>query len=108
MELAPLEELRRTRRQLEPANPDAPDRQREKDVRVAERFMIEKVLRSSAEVVSVNGPTSDRNRGAELMLFVALAAQGNEVKALGQRELEQWPGNCRERRRLIETSIEPV
>ena len=87
IELTFLEELRRPRRHLERSNPRSFNGQRKKDVRVAERVVIEEVLRRSVEVVGGDSPTLDRNSRAELILFVTLAAQGNEIDTLGQRKL---------------------
>src|SRR5437660_174666 len=70
--------------------------------------MIEKILHSGAKIIRNDGPALDWNRHPELMLFVALTTQRNEIDTLGQRELKQWPRDRRERRSLIETSVETM
>src|ERR1700730_19153084 len=88
IELPTLEELRRMRRHFEGANSRSFDGQRKEDVRVTQRVVIEEVLRGSMEVAGVDGPSFDRKSCAELVFFVAVAAQGNKIDTLGQRKLE--------------------
>ena len=56
-------------------------------------IMVKEVRRGSMEVAGVDVPTLDRKGRAELIFFVSLAAQRNEISALGQCELEQWSRN---------------
>src|SRR5260370_40277673 len=74
------------------------NRQREEDIRVAQRIVVEKVLHSGAEVVGIYCPSLNRNCDANLMLFITFATQRNELRTLGHRELKHRPGECRDRR----------
>ena len=93
MELTSPQELWRPRRQLERTNARAFNGKWKEDVRVAERVMVKEVRRGSMEVAGVDVPTLDRKPRAELIFFVTLAEQRNEINALGQCELEQWSRN---------------
>src|SRR5260370_26355216 len=98
MKLTTPKQQGRARRHFKSPYAGPLNRQREKDIRVAERIVVEKVLHSGAEVVGIYCPSLNRNCDANLMLFITFAAQRNEIKTLGHSELKQRPEYCRERR----------
>src|ERR1700694_437483 len=108
MKLTAPKQERRPRRHFEGPYTRPRNRQGEEDIRIAQRIVIEKVLRAGAEVVSIYRPPFNRNSNAKLMLFITLAAQRNEIETLGNRESEQRSRNRRERRSLIKPSIESM
>src|ERR1700683_3816849 len=57
----------------------AGDCDRQKNVRIADRIMIEEVPDLVAEVVNVDGPSAHRNCDAELEFLVALPMQRQEA-----------------------------
>jgi hypothetical protein len=73
------------------AHLSARDREWKKDIRVAQGVMVEKIFHAGAEVVRIDSPALDWNRHPELMLFVAIATQRNEINALGQGDCFSGP-----------------
>ena len=96
----------RSKRAFQTANASARNRQRNKNVGVADGVMIEEVLGAGLECIYVNGPAADRSRQSNLELLIALAVQRQESQALSLSELQQRAANRRKRRRLIVAAIE--
>src|SRR2546425_7149502 len=108
MKSAPTKQERRARRNFECSDARPGNSQGKENIRVAQRVVIEKIPYAGAEIIRFDHPSADGNRDSKLMFFVAFAAQRNETKALPDCQFKQRPQNCRERRRLIVTSIESV
>src|SRR5438874_13713734 len=99
-------DLRRAQCRLPSADASAIDSEREKDVRVLERVMIEKILGEGVEVASVDGPAFERDPDADLPLLVAFAAQRKEAYTLVRGKSEQRSAQGFERGRLVVASVE--
>src|SRR5215471_11816460 len=109
MKLSAAGESRGSGRCFPSANSRVSKRKREKNIRVAERVMIEEVARSGAEVAHVEGPPFEGNRESEFTLLVALAMQRHKTLAPGDHAL--IPGECRivdgyQRRGLVIATVE--
>src|SRR5262249_16750946 len=86
-------------------------REREEDVRVPQRIVIEEVPCARTEVRNVEDPASDRYRQSEFALFVALATQRKEAAAFlvvtfARTFRKEFSGDREERRSLVVASIE--
>src|SRR4029077_4728693 len=76
IELRPVSDAWGTQRQLPAIDSRALNIDGEKNVGVVQAVVVEEVLRAIQEVVGVEHPALERNRDAELMLFVLLPVQG--------------------------------
>src|SRR5579864_6259197 len=101
-----LEQLRSAHRNFRSCHPDRRDRQREKQVGIADHIVVEVVVRPGAEVVGIDSAAIDGNCDSHFVLLVALPAQENKTVARRvQDRLLQSVGNSIQRRRLIETAV---
>ena len=71
-----MQQARRANRRFPPIESGAVDGEREKQIGVSNRVVVEVISRPLMIVVYFEGPAAQRNRKAELVLLVALAAQG--------------------------------
>jgi hypothetical protein len=78
-----MRNLRRANCNLPPVQSRSINRQREENVRVADRIVIELIARPLVVVVHLKSPTPYRNRNSELMFLIPLAAKRDESKTLG-------------------------
>src|SRR4029077_3131657 len=103
MEIKFLEQPGRTHCGFISKNADAFNRQRNKKVGVPQRIMVKEVVRTSAEMIKVKHPATERNSQTNVMLLVALAAQ-RQKSLVGRDGREHVTGNSIQRRRLIITA----
>src|SRR5919198_1372474 len=96
-----MEESRGAKSAFPSANARLVDGQRQKNIRVAQNIVVEEIACPGVEAVNVQDPSAKRHGQAELVLFVALAVQGQKGEPLLKREIEQRPGHGVEGRRLI-------
>src|SRR5438132_12140801 len=108
MKSAPTKQERRAGCNFECSNARPGDSQRKENIRVAQRVVIEKIVYPGAKVIRFDYPSACGNRNSKLVFFVAFAAQRGETKTLPDCQFKQWPRNCRQRWRLIVTTIESV
>src|SRR5690242_8343175 len=66
--------------------------------------MVEVVVSAGAEVVNIHGPSTDRDRQANLMLLVAFSAQRQKSRCWINCA-ENISGNRIERRRLVVAAV---
>src|ERR1700735_1547439 len=99
-------EPRRAQRELIAFNQRPRDGDRQKDVRVADRVVVEEVLRLGAKVIHINRPAAYRYGEPHLVLLVALAAQWQKAQGAALCIGQEWPRNRLERRGLIELAPE--
>src|SRR5262249_27100138 len=91
----------RAQGRFESADPRAIDRQRNEDVRVAERVVVEEVLRIGPKRGQVGRPAVEGNGQAHLVLSVTLALERQKPEALLRGELLQRARDGRQWRRLV-------
>ena len=81
------------------------DRERQKNIGVAEHVVVEEVLHAGAEVGDARDPVAEGNGDTILLLDVALALQRKEGHSLAGGVLQQRAGDGIERRRLVIVGI---
>src|SRR5882724_11882162 len=81
-------DLRRAQGRLPTAHAGAIDSQREEDVGIPQRVVIEVVFGKGVEVAAVDGPALEGDTDADFPLLVTFAAQGKKAHAIecGQAE----------------------
>ncbi len=95
------ENQRRAERGFEALDACRLNGERQKDIRIANRVVVEEISHSGVEVGQRRYPVAQGNGDAVFLLNVALALQREEENSLAGRELEQRSGNGVERRRLV-------
>src|ERR1035438_6922501 len=68
--------------------------------------MVEEIVSAGLEGVGVEEPAAPWNFEAQLVFFIAFAAEWNEAGVAGLREGESGAGDAGERRRLVEVAVE--
>src|SRR5690349_12461111 len=106
MQLGAAQQARRAHAGLPAANASALDGQREKNIRIAERVVVEEIARAGSEVREVEAPAFHRDGKAEFVLLVALALERQESEALAGGEFEHRPAYAEQRRRLVVAAVE--
>ena len=81
--------LRRTERRLEAADSGFVDGEREKDVRIPNRIVVEEVPRVRAEVVGIDRPAVHGYRHADFILIVAFAFQRKKPEPLVDGDVQE-------------------
>ena len=79
MHLRAIPDARRANGEFGAANPRFRDGDRNEDARFADIVVVEEIHAARFEVVDVERPAANRNRDAELMLFIAFAVQRREA-----------------------------
>src|SRR4029434_664312 len=95
---------RRRSRHFPSANARPFQREREKNVGVAQDIVIKKVLRGRAEITYVERPARDRDAKSEFALFIALTVQGCELAVECSALFKQRPRYGKKRRGSVITS----
>src|SRR5258707_661694 len=89
IDLRPVADPRGTQRQFPAIDSRALHIDREKHIRVVQAVVVEEVFRASQKVVGIERPALEGNGDAKLVLFVALPAQGYEIKLLLSPDIVQ-------------------
>src|SRR5215471_2478298 len=105
MQIELLRDFRRAYADFVANNARCLDREREKDVGVAQNIVVEVIVSSGAEIGEVSGPSAKRNSQSNFVLLVALASERQEPKSLGCRQIKQRPRKRTKRRRLVVTAV---
>src|ERR1700759_2241568 len=103
-----VDELRRADVRLPAADARAIDGQWEKQIRVADGVMVEKIARSSAEIIERSGPSAIRDDQTNVVLLIALAVQRQEIKVLRLGKFKDLSCHCIERRSLVVARVRPA
>src|SRR5487761_232598 len=99
-------EPRRAKGRFPSANQGLLNREREEHIRVADVVVVKEILRARLERIGVQKPSTNRNRYAVLMFFIAFSAQRNEAQVLAGNESQQGSRRGQQWRRLIEMAVE--
>jgi len=97
-----LEQTRRSHGDFSSGNSRTLDGKREEQVGIADCIVVKEVMRSSAEVIHLKGPTFYRDGDTDFALLVAFAAQGQEA-LVGDRQY--FIRHRVQRRRLVEMPV---
>ena len=106
MNLRALCNSRGTQSGFPASNGGASDGDRKEQIRLTNVVVIEEICDGGAEGISVEGPPAVRDGNAKLVLFVALAVQGNESRIVGPGKLKQRARGGDQRRGLIIMTVE--
>src|SRR6516164_2160598 len=93
-------------RKLPSIDPGALNRDWKENIRGIQIVVVEEVFCPRQEVIRVERPSMQRNRDTELMFLVSFTVKRDKSKILPRHKLQQRAGRRKERRRLIEVSVE--
>src|SRR5260370_23257505 len=99
-------QARRTQRKFPATNERSVNGDGKKCVGVSDRVMVKEVFYMSTKFVRVERPAAEWDRDAELVFFIPLAVERNEIQVLAVDKSQQWAGNRKQRRRLVKVTIE--
>ena len=106
MNLCPVREPRRTKREFPAIDPRLVDREREEEIRFANHLVIEEIAGAGLEGVGVNRPPAKRDDDAELVFLVSLSGKRDKSAVACCAEFEERSGGRHQWRRLVKVAVE--
>src|SRR6185437_12028800 len=106
VQLQTMRQLWRAHASLPTVDPGGGQGHGKEDIGIAQHVMIEVIGGAGVEVVYIEAPAAQGNGEPELVLLVALAAQGQKTEALGSGHIEQRPAHRQQRWRLVVAAVE--
>src|ERR1039458_6646633 len=106
MDLSAMGDARRTQGGFPSSNHRLCDGDGEEKIRFADVVVVEEIHDVGAERIGVEDPSVERDRHAELMLFIALPVERNKSQVVDIGKRNQRTGSRYQRRSLVIVPVE--